>query len=57
MISIFGEYVKYLLKYINHPALLQEWKLNLDAADYKENIDTNLDKPSEKKKFHCNDSY
>ena len=35
IINIFSEYVEPLLKYINHPALLQEWKLNLDATYYE----------------------
>ena len=35
VIKIFSAYVEPLLKYINHPALLQEWKLNLDAAEYE----------------------
>ena len=29
--NIFSTNVLLLLKYINHPALIQEWKLNLDA--------------------------
>ena len=49
IINIFSEYVEPLLKYVNHPALLQDWKLNLDAAAYEKNIDANLAKPSEKK--------
>ena len=28
-------YVKHLLEDINHPALSQEWKLNLDDAAYE----------------------
>ena len=28
-----------LLKDINHPALFQGWKLNLDAAEFERNID------------------
>ena len=48
IISIFSAYVVTLLKYINHPALLQEWKLNLDALAYENNIDANMSKPSEK---------
>ena len=48
IISIFSEYVEPLLKYINHPTLLQECKLNIDAAEYKHNIDANLSNPSEK---------
>ena len=39
--------------------MLQEWKLNLDAADYERNIDANLYKPSDKNKFnrHNSDKY
>ena len=29
--NIFSTYVEPLLNYINHPELVQEWKLNLDA--------------------------
>ena len=29
--NIFSTYVEPLLNYINHPALVQKWKLNLDA--------------------------
>ena len=32
-INIFSANVEPLLKDINHPVLLQEWKLNLDAAE------------------------
>ena len=32
--NIFSTYFEPLLNYINHPALVQEWKLNLDAAAY-----------------------
>ena len=32
IINIFSKYFVPLLKYINHLALLQEWKLNPDAA-------------------------
>ena len=44
--NIFSEYVEPLLKYINYPAFLQEWKLNIDAAEYEKNIDDNLYKPT-----------
>ena len=37
IINIFSAYVVPLLKDINHPALLQEQKLNIDTAEY-ENI-------------------
>ena len=36
--------------------MTQEWKLNLDDAEYERNIDANLHKPSEKKKFNRIDS-
>ena len=32
--NIFSTYVEPLLNYINHPALEQEWKLNIDAPVY-----------------------
>ena len=32
------KYVEPLLDNINHPELLQEWKLNLHAAAYEKNI-------------------
>ena len=49
IITIFSAYFVPLLKYINHPALIQEWKLNPDAAAYERNIDAKLSTPSEKK--------
>ena len=33
MITIFSTYVAPQINEIHHPELLQEWKLNLDAAD------------------------
>ena len=56
IINIFSAYVVPLLKYINNPALLQERKLNLDAALYEINIDANMSKPSDKKEIDCHDS-
>ena len=49
IINICSAYVLPLLKYINYTELLQEWKLNIDAAAYEKNIDVNLSKPSDKK--------
>ena len=49
MITIFNAYVASQIEEVHHPALLQEWKLNLDAAEYERNIDADLHKPSEKK--------
>ena len=42
IIKISSAYVESLLKDINHPELLQEWKLNIDAAEYEINVDANL---------------
>ena len=39
------------IKEINHPEILQEWKLNIDAAEYERNMVENY-KPSEKKKIN-----
>ena len=47
--NIFSAYVGPLLKDTNNPALIQEWKLNLDDAAYENQIDANLYKPSVKK--------
>ena len=44
------------IKEIHHPALLQYWKLNPDAAEYEKNMKANMYKPSEKKKFNLVDS-
>ena len=35
--NIFSKYVEPLLNYINHPELVQEWKLNIDAPVYEKN--------------------
>ena len=48
MITIFSTYVTPQTNEIYHPELLQEWKPNLDAADYENNIKANMYKPSEK---------
>ena len=44
-----------MLNDINHPAFLQEWKLNIDAAAYEKQIDANVYKPSVKKEIDCRD--
>ena len=49
MITIFSTYVAPQIKEIHHPALLQEWKLDLDAVEYEKNMIANMYKPSEKK--------
>ena len=51
IINIFSAYVVPLLKYINRPTLLQEWKLNFDATAYERNTDAKMYKPSDVKKL------
>ena len=46
MITIFSAYVAPQVKEIHHPALLQEWKLTLYAAEYENNMNSNIYKPS-----------
>ena len=50
MSNIFNTYITPQIKEINHPAILQEWKLNIDAAEYERNIAEKY-KPSEKIKL------
>ena len=45
--NIFSTYVEPLLNYINHPALLQEWILNIDVPAYENNY-ANVNRPSDK---------
>ena len=52
MSTIFSTYVTPQIKEINHPELLQEQKLNLDAAEYEKNMKANMYKPYEKNKFN-----
>ena len=47
--NMLSTYVVPLLKDIKHPELIQEWKLNLDAAAYEINIDANMSKTYDKK--------
>ena len=49
IIILFSVYVVPLLKDINNPELLQDWKFNLDAAAYEKNVDDNMSKPYDKK--------
>ena len=49
MSTIFNTYVTPQIKEINHPAFLQEWKLNIDAAEYERNMAANMYNTSQKK--------
>ena len=48
MITIFSTYVAPQIEKIHHTELLQEWKLNIDAAEYKKQMKANMYRPSEK---------
>ena len=51
MSKLFSTYVTLQIKEINHPSIIQEWKLNIDAAEYEKNMaKTNI--PSDKKKIN-----
>ena len=51
MITIFSEYVAPQIKETHHPALLQEWKLNLDAAEYEKKLRLTCINPLKKKEI------
>ena len=38
MYRLFSTYTTQKIKEIYHPAIIQEWKLNIDAAEYEKNI-------------------
>ena len=38
MIILFSTYVIPQIKEINYPAIIQEWKLNIDAAEFENNM-------------------
>ena len=45
----FYQYYLPLLKDINHPVLIQEWKKNIDAAAYEKNLNKEIYLPSKTK--------
>ena len=38
MCRLISTYVAPQIKEINHPEIIQEWKLNIDAAEYEKNM-------------------
>ena len=38
MDRLFSKYITPQIKEIYHPAIIQEWKLNIDAAEYEKNM-------------------
>ena len=53
---LFSTYVTPQIKEINHPAIIQEWKLNIDAAEYEKNM-AKSHLPSHKKKINRQDNH
>ena len=51
MDRLFSTYIKPQIKEIYHPEIIQEWKLNIDAAEYEKNV-TLTHIPSTKKKIN-----
>ena len=49
MITIFSTYITPQIKEIHHPALLQEWKINIDAAEYLKKLWLTCINPLEKR--------
>ena len=56
MIRLFSTYVPPKIKEIYHPEIIQEWKLNIDAAEYEKNM-TNSPVPSHKRKINSIDDF
>ena len=54
MDRLFKKYITPQLKDIYHTAILQEWKLNIDAKEYEKNM-LICRKPSSKKRINCID--
>ena len=54
-IYIFGQYIKPYMKEMDHPAFIQEWKLNLETAAYLKNLEKEII-TSKKKEINRHDS-
>ena len=49
------EYLVPIMENLDYPALIEEWKQNIDAAAYEKNLYQDLKLPSIKKKIDRND--
>ena len=49
------QYLAPIMVDIDHPELIEEWKQNLDAADYENNLNQDVKIQSIKKKIDYND--
>ena len=52
---MFLEYLAPVMDDLDHPALIEKWKQNLDATDYETNLYKNVKLPSIKKQIGSND--
>ena len=52
--KLFIEKLVPIMDYLYQPALIEEWKQNIDAADYEKNQNQYVKLPSIKKKNDCN---
>ena len=56
MSRLFSTYVTPQIKEIYHPEIIQEWKLNIYAAEYEKNM-AKSHLPSHKKKINLIDDF
>ena len=56
MSRLFSTYVTPQIKEIYHPEIIQEWKLNIDVAEYEKNM-AKSHLPSHKKKINRIDDF
>ena len=56
MSRLFSTYVIPQIKEINRPEIIQEWKLDIDAAEYEKNM-SKSHVPSDKKKINRQDDH
>ena len=56
MYRLFSTYITPQIKEIYHPAIIQEWKLNINAAEYEKNM-TLTHVPSTKKIINRKDEF
>ena len=49
MSKLFSTYVTSKIKEINHPEIIQEWKLNIDVAEHERNMSETYTSSDKKK--------
>ena len=53
--DIFIEYFVPIVDYLDHPALIEEWKQIIDAADHENNLNQDVKIPSGNKQIDLNE--